>query len=99
MDDMIERVARAIFEKYVVTFIGYGGPREWSALDEAGRQFAFGLARVAIEAMREPTPDMCFAGMADQTPRSATNSLERQKEALTHIWRAMIDTALKPTEG
>lgn len=43
------------------------------------------------------TMDMLMAGASDNTPRTATNSLDRMTESLGHIYRAMLTAA--PTPG
>lgn len=71
MSEMIERVALAMQENAE----GAAG-----AFDKRPHDCYIRSARVAIEAMREPTKAMCFAGH------------ERYSEG---VWQAMIDEALK----
>jgi hypothetical protein len=66
MPEMIERVARAIARE-----LGEGG----DAVEY------YDIARAAIEAMREPTPEMLPAEMYEKTYR--------------HIWQKMISAALR----
>lgn len=82
--DMIERVARAICKDRYLD----GGTDDdgWSDLTEMQREDYRGNARAAIEAMREPTGEMCEAGDA---------YLVGGKEDLRQVFRAMIDEALK----
>lgn len=81
MSEMIERVARAICRS------GICGPREHLDEQENLNWRKFELeARAAIEAMREPTPDMLYAGA--QTYQGITFSG-------VPSWTAMIDAALK----
>jgi len=91
--EMIERVSKAIFDRYVATFSGYGGPRNWASLDGRERAFSDGLARAAIEAMRELDDDadaeMLIKGHAMVPELNPTQG--DVKEA----WEAMIDAALK----
>lgn len=81
--EMIERVARALEPKCA----GFGP-------GDTPRLVALEFARAAIEAMREPTPQMEDAGM-DANPRGRTIS----DADLLAIYRAMIDNALSEQEG
>ena len=86
---MIERVAKAIFASE------YTGP--WDTLDEEGsiesKEIFRRMARAAIEAMREPTPDMGLAGYTafDKFGEDAVLG----PEELVATWQSMIDAALK----
>lgn len=74
-EDMVERVARAI--AYAVSLQSDSGvPPKWSEWRDE--------ARAAIEAMREPTPDMFLAA------EKAGISFQTQQR----VWPAMIDAAL-----
>lgn len=73
MSEMVERVAKAIREAHV------GRPMYELVNTED-------LARAAIEAMREPTPDMVSEGDDYRAFSSRTT------------WQAMIDEALTPRE-
>lgn len=77
MSEMVERVARAIFDTAV-------GPDKWDnefwAEERAG---CFTSARAAIEAMREPTPEMQAAG-----------KLPAEDGGAIACWCAMIEAAL-----
>lgn len=79
MSEMIERVARAIFN---VNFSHYP-PDLRERCWPAGRSISIEIAREAIKAMREPTEAMmiaaCHAGNAD----------------MEASWRAAVDEALK----
>ena len=92
MTDMIERVARAIHEKQYGSITSpYGDPQDqktkWSKV----------LARVAIEAMREPTGEMLDASLGHMVPANKQEQFmvqeTRKEDAIT--WQAMIDAALK----
>ena len=95
--DMIERVARAIFDQENVDFSRcvlniamFGTPEvTWEMICSGTINHSVGdkyrkLARAAIAAMREPTEEMCLAGCKDvfDDPRG--------------IWRLMIDAAFEP---
>jgi mannose/cellobiose epimerase-like protein (N-acyl-D-glucosamine 2-epimerase family) len=54
MSEIVERVARAICE-------ASGEP--WDASSDGYRDICVGFARAAILAMREPTPEMCYAAL------------------------------------
>ena len=63
MSEMIERVARAIYDKSPIYTAkpNIGEPMHaltWDEAEKYGREDYFDQARAAIEAMREPTPGM-----------------------------------------
>ncbi|MGY2995426.1 hypothetical protein [Mesorhizobium sp. URHB0026] len=92
MNEMIERVARAICKES-------GQPWEASTVDY--REICIGFARAAIEAMREPTEQMTKAACveADKHGYYHTRGYFDVEEA-EYSWRAMIDAALSPaSEG
>lgn len=76
MSEILERVARSIHLKDFDDCMA-----DWDSLTECERADYFGMAEAAIEAMREPTRAMVYAGGYD--PDSCLVS-----------WRAMIDAAL-----
>jgi hypothetical protein len=76
-DDMIERVARAI--------AGCETADDWGDLTSHWQEQFRKEARAAIEAMREPTTDMCEAGWDGFDDANVARS----------VWHAMIDAALK----
>jgi hypothetical protein len=93
MSEMVDRVARALFAK---EFPNEGDPL-WTA--ETGglgdREYWFGLARAAIEAMREPSEMMAsFGGMVCYCAdcQEAAGTVDSITAAATY--RAMIDAAL-----
>jgi len=73
MSEMVERVARALSGWL------HGSP-SWES--------CFPMARAAIEAMREPTEAMVWAGRADHLTVDG-------EEWSKPIWQAMIDAALE----
>ena len=75
MSGMVERIARAIYA------VGPGYLDEGRISDEV-------LARAAIEAMREPTPEMIKAW--GNTPNIGMNWEDYARDK----WRAMIQAAL-----
>lgn len=81
MTEMVERVAKAIAE--------HGGSNWETCLKAPGQRMAGmyrAMARAAIEAMREPTVEMCRdAAWDDYGPDECQT-----------CWRAMIDAALAP---
>lgn len=82
MSEMIERVAKAIYE-------GRNGARAvaWGRRDAAHKEPYLKDARAAIEAMRETTRQMRYAGIA---------AGEESGHSVTTTWSAMIDAALSP---
>lgn len=87
MSDMVERVARAIYETDPV------GVRPWADAPTSNREDCLVCARAAIAAMQEPTVEMTDAAqkldwrgpIADAMPGAT----------LCFLWREMIDEALK----
>lgn len=70
MNKMVEQVANALFPTAILT----GGVRKRQAL---------ALARTAIKAMRELTPEMRFVG------------IQEEFYGVEIMWKSMIDTALQ----
>ncbi len=83
MTDKLEEVARAICAEQ---------GRSWGAADASAHDRWRDLARAAIEAMREPTDEMC----------AAADSLDVVNKGVLitptpyRAWQAMIDAALSP---
>jgi hypothetical protein len=88
-DDMIERVARAICYQNMIDD-GYSEETSIRSADgEMSKNFRL-QARAAIEAMREPTSEMCTAGHVAM--ENFTAQIEHR--AITPIiWHSMIDAA------
>jgi hypothetical protein len=76
MSEMRDRVTAAI----ISSIIDAGGVIDYRVQD---------VARVAISAMREPTPEMLDAGLM----------VWRQCHHIEGVWRAMIDRALAEKES
>lgn len=85
---MIERVARAISNN-MCEFSGeqIATEEEWNVRKDDARQFFEGVARAAITAMREPTPEMITAVREIGGPQAAAYALA--------AWPTMIDAAMK----
>lgn len=83
-DNMVERVSRAICE--TTNRICFGG----TPLEDEWREYVE-EARAAIEAMREPTRDMC----ADASDCVVVGCCGLTETAARETWQAMIDQALK----
>jgi hypothetical protein len=77
MSEMIKRVARAITTSTMDDGVSFG----WEER----------LARVAIAAMRDPTPEMVNVGV------SVVNFLRAEDARL--VWQVMIDVARVEKEG
>lgn len=86
---MVERVARAIWAK-ATELVPDGDRVPWEDVNYGFQADILGQARAAIEAMREPTPDM-LKGSGGWDEKIHWN--EPFPNALGH-WRAMIDAAL-----
>lgn len=89
MSEMVERVAKALYEaRFVTTWEEFCAKDRFDS-ELHSREDWLGFARVAVTAMREPTEGMWEAAVAarrDAKPGDA--------EALV-MWRAMIDECLK----
>lgn len=82
-DDMVERVARAIYAHRMERFWPpRGRTLTYDELSPEMRQKEVASARAAIAAMREPTEAMYAAAACYEWP--------------AEIMRAMVDAALKP---
>jgi hypothetical protein len=90
-EDMVERVARAILEAAGDRAMGDTDDLSCVLID--GDMDLIGLARAAIEAMREPTEAMLQAQHMD----AMWDEPDEGKPAAYYDWRAMIDAALPKT--
>lgn len=77
MSEIVERVAKAASE---ARWIG----SDWGFEDPQSQELWRKIARVAIAAMREPTPEMIREGDRWEWPGG--------------IWRHMVDAALEPVD-
>jgi hypothetical protein len=105
MSEMIERVAKAIYEADDVWSAAFPWPTMGS--DEQSADNYRRIARAAITAMADPTPKMMEAGwMAQYVSIGATDTearkmvnekilLDREKEFLRAGWSAAITAALQ----
>lgn len=93
MSEMVERVARAIYEKAneqsPVVGTGHAEADDGKTILD-GAYDLLAIARAAIEAMRVPTEKMIAAGM---TCESGT-----YEEDVPRIFTAMIDAALEEAQ-
>lgn len=76
---MVERVARAM------------SAEDGFSWDHCAQSYWMAHARVAMEAMREPTEDM------DKAARDECHKMKGVIDPVVHIWDRMIDAAL--TDG
>jgi hypothetical protein len=99
MDGMVERVAKAMFRSLDADprFVGRA---DLTPEHPGWDQYCY-QARAAIEAMMEPTIEMC-----DAATRSTSAFLNLQERGVTlrrlkHAirWRAMINVAMRDTES
>ncbi len=87
MSDMVEHVAKQLFEK---------GPRGnrpaaiWQLLDDDWKEAFRTTARIAIKAMREPTEAMLQCGFNTHQSWNLGD-----KDDLAAAWRGMTDEALR----
>lgn len=96
MSEMVERVARAMWESEPIVYGWSHAERQqhraWSDAvknDCYGASIYRGFAHAAIEAMREPTGEMSCAG--GEAQQQSIGSWGEPKL----VWRAMIAEALK----
>lgn len=89
MNEMVERVARAIYETNPDRI--RGEPMLWIGLSPMRRQKFCEKARAAIEAMREPTPEMFRAAYAENNGKW----MDSEYAPPNACWRAMINAALR----
>lgn len=91
MTEMVERVARAIYEGR-----NGAGAKAWASQPKSHRAPYLLDARAAIEAMREPTEAMTVAGTATGIDVDRFCPIEYDPDK---IWDAMISAALQPPEA
>lgn len=93
MSEMVERVARAVYEKIALDPDWDDAPltedQRVAQDDDPSQEACRAIARAAIAAMRDPTEGMCLAG------QEAKLTIDFGKPPNGGIWRAMIDAALK----
>lgn len=93
--EMVERVAKAIFESDHTDRLKALGDEPWLKWEELARgmrrHFEY-AARAAIEAMREPTEEMIKMGLYDE---KGFNRLGVCTGDLTNAYTRMISAALK----
>lgn len=83
---MIERVARAAYEKFIEDVRDL--EPKWDDLPQSHRDRMITSQRAAIEVMREPTPSMLQAGVWADSEDGASDNPQ-------NIWQGMIDKALE----
>lgn len=92
MSEMIERVAKALFSGSV--YHGYNKETldaEWFRT----KGIHMAQAKAAIEAMREPTEDMRWAGYTREAFAPESTNVSSIQFDAKPIWHRMIDEALK----
>lgn len=87
MTDMVEKVARAMWDKRRDRLEGtkWGGLPAWEVETDELRDEVRAEARAAIEAMRDPTPEMLAVGIG------GAEGVKRR------LWHLMIDAAVSNT--
>ena len=93
MTNMIERVARAIYQGRN----GYGC-RAWGSLPKLHHAPYLADAKAAIEAMREPTEAMVNAAIAGLEGQQHCKIISMARESRASFYRAMITAALSQQE-
>lgn len=83
MNEMIERVALAIYEEGLVR----------ARTKDYTHEALLAVARVGLAAMREPTAAMIDAGWDSAIATSGEGTLPLP-ERIERVWQAMIDAAL-----
>ena len=87
MNEMIERAAKAYYEKWRKHSIADGLVGAWDELSPRAKALYTEPMRAAIAAMREPAADMIESG--NEVEDDFTSA------SIPRIWRAMIDEALR----
>lgn len=99
MSEMVERVARAMWEerrRHAKSLDMDLDLEEWGDGSIPKANNIIGEARAAIKAMREPTGGMCMAGEASGFLHFSPEPGEGLDEIdMETAWRTMIDEALK----
>ena len=100
-DNMVERVTRAAYERYLEGLIGCCEP-PWDMLPQSHRDNLMGAQRAAIAAMWEPTLGMRHTGqiafvdrLIIRFPKTGDWDIKLGGYAMRDAWRAMIDAALQ----
>ena len=94
-DNLREAVITILEDHMSASFEGLGrGVVTLSGFEEAADAIlalpALSVPEGWVVVPREPTEEMLRAGATDNTPRVATNSLDRMFESVGHIYRAML---------
>lgn len=87
---MVERVARAICAAEELDWNEQSDPQRSGSGNDDTEAFRH-MARAAIEAMREPTEEMAWAGWGAARWDVGQEGIE----APANVWTAMLTTALK----
>lgn len=100
MSEMVERVARAIWEAREETFPPDIIRIKFDVLGEGTKSDHRAMAEAAIKAMRAPTDAMEFAGFrVNRWTNERGTVVGRVTIPATGAWQAMIDAALSDTTG
>jgi hypothetical protein len=107
MSEMIERVARAIFETWAadgnsdVTWAELLKMRDGDGYQEGKRMYALAIkeARAAIEAMREPTKPMVDAAVRDTLEGPGISAFRNWPDREAYRYGLMIDAALSEAQS
>lgn len=65
MEDLVERVARAIHASYAKNAVGYPGASQWDQLSDYEKSFGLKLANAALAAAL-PEPGFVYTYAADE---------------------------------
>jgi hypothetical protein len=95
MMDAIERVARAIAED-IETSLPPRTKMAWEELTLPARATMLRRARIAIEAMREPSEEMITVGVDDALKGPGIGAYLNWRDYVASRFRLMIDAALNP---
>lgn len=88
MNEMVERVAKAVFDE-ANRQQPHPSDKEWAQASVQDKGAAHSFARAAIAAMREPTEAMAVAGA-----KTVEGHVWLTGESIHRRWQAMIDAAL-----
>ena len=93
MSDMVERVAKTLYETMYPQERNQHLP-EWFVAGDGCRDLFMRYARAAIAAMREPTEAMCKAANGQDASKFPLTPVDVQAVLTAKKWQAMIDAAL-----
>lgn len=90
----VERVARAMWERESIRATGRKRLIAWEDEGDDTHSTWMDRARAAIEALREPTPEMVAVAVKDALEGPGVHAHRTWPNAVAARWQMMIDAAL-----